>query len=459
MVANNHNLLAHASPTKSFFVSMITRDITLEDSILDLIDNSVDRAWKNEGSPLMSLSDDTDLSKYQISVSVKPDRFSIKDNCGGMTLDDAKKYAFSFGRRPEEQFDKYSIGVYGIGMKRAVFKLGRNIRVKSTYQDNSEKHAFTVLIPVEQWLEDEEWNFSITRESQELDQNGVEIIIEQLTDSARLDFSTVPFIHNLRRAIARDYSLHLNRGLKISVNDKIVEGVPLKFIQNSKYAPAHISYEHEDIVNSEMVTVEIIGGMVAPPTEDTSIQGRDEEAINRRSGWYVACNGRIVLAADKTSISGWGSDGWPLWHPQYSGFMGIVFFTASNAVALPITTTKRNVDVSSEVYLRAKPHMREISRKWISYTNTRKQALEEAKQKEQEAARRSILFHEVKKQSSITFPQLVPVPRVKRANVSYSVPLSKLQDLARELGNVNMKYREVGLKSFDHTYNDYVGEE
>jgi hypothetical protein len=51
-----------ANPTKAFFVRMITRDISLEDCILDLIDNSVDGAWKLEGGRTMSLTDDTDLS-------------------------------------------------------------------------------------------------------------------------------------------------------------------------------------------------------------------------------------------------------------------------------------------------------------------------------------------------------------------------------------------------------------
>lgn len=41
--------VAHANPTKSFFVRMITRDISLEDCILDLIDNSIDGAWEVEG--------------------------------------------------------------------------------------------------------------------------------------------------------------------------------------------------------------------------------------------------------------------------------------------------------------------------------------------------------------------------------------------------------------------------
>ena len=120
MVTNNNNRKASANPTKAFFVSMITRDITLEDSILDLIDNSVDGAWRSEGSRPMGLADDTDLSAYSISIAASTDQFSITDNCGGMTLDDAKAHAFSFGRQASEEYNEYSIGVYGIGMKRAL---------------------------------------------------------------------------------------------------------------------------------------------------------------------------------------------------------------------------------------------------------------------------------------------------------------------------------------------------
>ena len=92
---------AKAYPTKTFFVNMITRDITFEDCILDLIDNSVDGASRSEGNPSINLNDHTDLSKYRISIAVSSDKFSITDNCGGMTLDDAADHAFSFGRRSD----------------------------------------------------------------------------------------------------------------------------------------------------------------------------------------------------------------------------------------------------------------------------------------------------------------------------------------------------------------------
>lgn len=119
---------AAANPTKTFFVRMITRDISLEDCILDLIDNSVDGAWKCEGSKPVGLAGGADLKKYRIAIDTSSDSFRITDNCGGMSLTEAVDHAFSFGRQAADRTDDYSIGVYGIGMKRAVFKLGEDKR-------------------------------------------------------------------------------------------------------------------------------------------------------------------------------------------------------------------------------------------------------------------------------------------------------------------------------------------
>ena len=53
---------AQASPTKQFFVSMLTRDISLADAILDLVDNCLDGAllrladWWQRGGLRAALS-------------------------------------------------------------------------------------------------------------------------------------------------------------------------------------------------------------------------------------------------------------------------------------------------------------------------------------------------------------------------------------------------------------------
>ncbi len=449
-------LKASADPTKHFFVDMITRDITLEDSILDLIDNSVDSAWRASGSHHLGLDDDTDLSTFSISIDTSTTEFRIIDNCGGMTLDDAVNHAFSFGRRPDAQLEDYSIGVYGIGMKRAVFKIGRKIRISSTVEDeDGSRMGFTVPIDVLRWMESDDppWDFDID-DSQPQRENGVVVEVKNLTPGAAASFDNPAFIDRLERTIARDYALHLERGLNVSVNGKDIAGARIEFLQSEEFVPMRVSYS--DRKGGEPVTVEIVGGMAAPPPEGTEPEDMREREYDRY-GWYVACNGRIVLAGDKSSVSGWGLPDWPTWHPQYSGFLGMVFFSASNASALPLTTTKRSVEVTSEIFLRARPRMRELTKQWTSYTNMRKQALERAKEKEQKA--KAVAIRDVESRAEAVLPRLVRAPRTRVANVNYSVPVSRMKKLAEALGRITMPYREVGMKSFDYTYDDLVGDE
>ena len=443
-----------ANPTKAFFVNMITRDITLEDSILDLVDNSIDGAWRSSGNHSISLDGDVDLSPFKISINISPNSFSIKDNCGGMTLDDAVNHAFSFGRISSQRHDAYSIGVYGIGMKRAAFKLGTDIRVISTYHEkDGTKQSFLVPIIVNDWLKVDRppWDFDLV-EHEDLDSDGVAIFIEHLTQAARVSFENPAFLQNLRRTIARDYSLHLSRGLTIDVNDDAVRGMQLELLKSDEYVPMRLAYRDPQ---DQSVSVEIIGGMAAPPPED--IHPDETDSGDKRFGWYIACNGRIVLAADKTAVSGWGTQDWPQWHRQYSGFIGIVLFSAENTMALPLTTTKRSVDVSSGAFLRARPRMRDVSKTWIAYTNARKQALEEAKQREVKAT--AVPIRDLSPQDKVTLPSILPRPVETPANVHYSVPKPRMKKLAKEFGNIRMPYREVGLKSFNYAYDDFVGEE
>ena len=105
---------AHGSPTKDFFIRMITKDISLIDCILDLLDNSID------GARRLVAQDNGDLSKFIVSIDLDSENFIIRDNCGGISLSDAIDYAFHFGRRKDAKQDESGgIGLYGIGMKHA----------------------------------------------------------------------------------------------------------------------------------------------------------------------------------------------------------------------------------------------------------------------------------------------------------------------------------------------------
>src|SRR5262245_30807145 len=120
---------AQAVPTKRFFVSMLTRDISLADAILDLIDNCLDGALRLVGS------DSVDYKRHLVRITLAADRFAIEDNCGGIPREVAKNYAFKMGREPgdDRDLDSETIGMYGVGMKRAIFKMGREAVVRTRH--------------------------------------------------------------------------------------------------------------------------------------------------------------------------------------------------------------------------------------------------------------------------------------------------------------------------------------
>ena len=270
---------ADANPTKAFFVRMITRDISLEDCILDLIDNSVDAAWRIEGGPAITLADRTDLSKYRIDIEASAEGFVIKDNCGGVSLDDAANYAFTFGRKEEVAPEKYSIGVYGIGMKRAVFKLGSDIKVLSTHKPKQgDVELYLVPINVPAWLHPARgWDFDI-EPSDPLPEPGLHVSVTNLTSETQTSLGSPVFLETLKRTIARAYSLHLHLGLTIKVNGEKVDGWQITLLQSDDLVPMRSDYQDEE---NQAVRIEILAGMAGLPPE-TSDPSEEDTGMSRR---------------------------------------------------------------------------------------------------------------------------------------------------------------------------------
>ncbi len=122
---------ANAHPKKRFFIEMFTRDIPLLDCVLDLIDNCFDGLARTGRLKLHMVSDDIFGKKSSAAprkavrphVRVEFDRshFRISDNCGGIDYEDALEDVFNFGHSTKRSAEY--LGVYGIGMKRALFKM------------------------------------------------------------------------------------------------------------------------------------------------------------------------------------------------------------------------------------------------------------------------------------------------------------------------------------------------
>ena len=148
---------ALGAPTKEFFVGMLTRDIELSDAILDLLDNCLDGVVRQKGASDKSTSPDY-YSGFYANITITRNSFIIEDNCGGIPRDVAEKYAFRMGRSPEKEEDELpTVGIYGIGMKRAIFKIGKSAKV-ITRNDGS---LYQVTIPASWADSDDNWEFPL----------------------------------------------------------------------------------------------------------------------------------------------------------------------------------------------------------------------------------------------------------------------------------------------------------
>src|SRR4051812_46012025 len=103
---------------------MLVRDVPLIRAIIDLVDNSLDGALRCAGNS-------PSLAPYGVRLTVSPDKLEVADNCGGIPIDVARNYAFRFGRSPDAPSTEHSIGQFGVGMKRTIFKVGMHFAVRS----------------------------------------------------------------------------------------------------------------------------------------------------------------------------------------------------------------------------------------------------------------------------------------------------------------------------------------
>jgi Histidine kinase-, DNA gyrase B-, and HSP90-like ATPase len=355
-----------AEPTKRFFVEMLTRDIDLRDAILDLLDNCIDGVVRAKS---FNRTDKRPYDKYWAKITLDGDRFSIADNCGGISRVLAEKSAFMLGRPIdyEEAAEGPTVGVYGIGMKRAIFKMGRHAEVTS----QTDREAFRVTIPESWFSETGNWFFPLTPLQNPLKHTGTTIVVRRLEPSIERQFAdTDTFCDGLTRVISEAYSLIIERGFTVQVNRVEVRPVPLILhsVDLNGYKKGIAPYLFKGNINGVDVDLKL-GFYRSSASEDELEREATGTHSAHDAGWTVVCNDRVVLYRDKTRLTGWGEAGVPSYHAQFNSIAGIIHFKCDEPSKLPLTTTKRGIEAGSEVYLIAKEKMREALKKFTTFTN------------------------------------------------------------------------------------------
>lgn len=444
---SNPNIV-NANPAKSFFVSMLIKDITLRDAIGDLVDNAVDAIKEKAGNS-------NDLNGYKIEIKIGKTYFSISDNGFGMEAQIARETAFNFGKNPEHKLIDNSIGQFGIGMKRAFFKMGSNIHVKSTSQTSE----FELTINVDEWiLEPDIWRFQF--DSGTLKENiqnrenktGLYVKISELSEDSQISFSDDTFIDKLIKEISLEHMLNINKGLVIKINDFTLKDTQITLVNDDKIKPTY----WEKISNGQ--SVKVLAGISNYDAED--------------GGWYIFCNERLIISKNKTAETVWtGSrgDGVPLWHAQYYRFRGYVFFEAKNSADLPWNTTKNGMDQDSPYYKEVRSQMIIMTRQVMELLDKLKEEKAQGNPSENQKLNQvvdnstenakpvtDVLQNKTSLYSKFQYPTTYynPVKKGNTKKITYQVSKEKYEAVAQHLDVTSPK--DVGVMTFDFYYENQL---
>jgi hypothetical protein len=441
-------MLADASAEKRLFIELLTRDIPLVAAFLDLIDNSINAALEPYSARLTSaadylalFADENIVPSVTISLTASGASVAITDTAAGISAQTAQNDVFKFGRGPGDSREGDRLSVYGIGLKRAMFKLGNKISMRSDHVDG----GFALELNVATWAADpkQPWTFTITpRQPVAAKDTGTSVVVTDLYDEVKRRLADGVFEGQLRDSIARTYAYYMAKFVNILTNGEAVDAVGIEVGSN------HTS----ETFNFGAVSCAITAGIGASQAGAFRDKG---------SGWFVFCNGRAVISADKTALTGWGGAGLPIFQPKHRPFLGTVFFVSEDPEQLPWTTTKSGINEDSAIWQIAKRHMSTIGRVVVAFLDSRysDDGTDVASRELQEVAgaeRVSVLSASVGNPRLFQTPSR-PAPTTTR--IQYDAQVDDVRKIASYLKRPSMSGSDVGRHTFQHFLRNEVEDE
>lgn len=342
-------VLVNFGMERRYVFDVLTSDISTADSLLDLIDNSIDAARRDIGVT-KQLASITGLPEsyagYFIDIQISPEQVEIRDNCQGMEEHLLADKAFRLGARHTQS---YSIGIYGVGLIRAFWKLGNTGSLSTDTGAESFKLTFS-----KHQIQDTETPLIPAERGPTSGKKANILVISDITEDAFLDVADPEWVNFFREKVRRVFGLCIRKGLSIEIN-----GVPVPEFGPRLRPDVKALSAKRRLHTSEGVLVQIETGVHEQYlfAGELGHSADKNKLLTKEFGWYVVCNDRIVLIADLSQKVGWTN----IWHSEYNGFVGWAHFISSEPKLLPWDSKKTDISLEKRAQREIAPTLKEYA--------------------------------------------------------------------------------------------------
>lgn len=353
---------ADTSPDKAFTIDTFTRDASVQECIFDLIDNSIDAARKKLHENNKLIIDDnglvSDYSGIKIKVLINQQCISIEDNCSGMEPSEIRNGILRFGQPSKAE---YSIGLYGIGLNRAIYKLGNKTNiVTETKTDKSQ-----VKINMEAYRKEQSKWLIPASTLPTTGQTGTELSISDINNEVEHILADTEFVNKMKSEASKRYSNFILKDLQLEINAELIKAQKIQIRADGPLSPLRKTYTAKNGVRIKIIAGQHIKHRF---TNENGFNKKINKEIVGDYGWSIICNDRVVIKSNKESKTGWEKH----WHTEYNGFVGVVEFIAKDGRTLPWNTSKSDINFSNSAYQSAIEDMRSFTNEWRKHGNLAK---------------------------------------------------------------------------------------
>lgn len=352
-----------------YLENTLTTDISVLESIFDLIDNSIDAARDHIVS--RSFEKDVyglpcDYSDYKIIIRLGINSISILDNCLGMDERTLTSHAF---KTADTSNHKYGIGHYGLGLKRALLKFGGKFAMSS---DNGNV-AFKMRFDNEVFSGEKELTASVYEST---GRRKTLFVVSNIKPSVQYEVRGIAWFENAIKLLKTRYAAYTEKGLQITILNahlgqiERADGTIPSIRSDSKFKPISRPLEIEGV--SIFIDSGVHGKYYFPTEKPYALVVN--KTLTDEFGLYFICNDRVIVSSSTATEHGWKTK----WHSEYNGFVCIVRFVSEDPQKIPWNTLKTALKTDGSLFVAVRDELQPIA---TSYRNSVKRLYPAKKRK------------------------------------------------------------------------------